>query len=753
MEDAGQGLDTAQFVSGGPGTSLESISGSLSEAGDVDLYQIYLSGNSSFSATTVDGADIDTQLFLFNAADGSGIYGNDDDDGSFQSTLPAQSPLTPTEAGLYYLAVSSFGDDPLTTSGETIFSFSDPLNPPAGFPLLEPIGPGGASPLDNWTSFSSETGDYTISLTGVEFAMEPIAVTTILEQANTVGFLDPGNAGDINIVVDTLNLTNGATLQTNTAGIGDAGTIDITVDDTLSLAQGTIAANTSPTSTGTGGDIVINAGIVQLSDSNLTVNSQGQGVGGDITVVGDSLFLAQGSAIDAATASNDGGNVELSFTDVVLLSDQSEITATAGINQGSGNGGDIDIQAEFLVGQPEGLNQIIANAFAGNGGNIDIAVTSIFGEQFLNLSASSQLGLPGTIDIDSPDIDPSSSLVELPTNLVDASTLIADFCAVDGHQRQSQFVVTGPGGLPIRPTSHPTGLILLPDLGPLATHTPVTNTAMSQEAQGWSLAANGDIVLLANPVNPLETLLWEANQAYQQADYSQAATLWAEATTTLAQANNPLAYASTLSNLALAYHHLGAWDQAQAAIANTQHVLTPEIATAHPWLLAQTLNTQASLQLARGDAQSALNNWQQAADAYGQAEDTGGQLRVLLNQTQVWHSLGFHHRAAEQLDAIATALTEQPPSLVQAMTLLNLGTVLRMQGEAERSQQTLEAALAVTGALQQPNLTSSILLNLGHTAQVQTNPDQALAYYQQALATAPTSLEQFQAQVSQLDLL
>ena len=121
MDDAGQGLDTAQFVSGGPGTALESISGLLSEAGDVDLYQIYLSGNSSFSATTVDGADIDTQLFLFNAADGSGIYGNDDDDGSFQSTLPAQSPLTPTEAGLYYLAVSSFGDDPLTTSGETIF--------------------------------------------------------------------------------------------------------------------------------------------------------------------------------------------------------------------------------------------------------------------------------------------------------------------------------------------------------------------------------------------------------------------------------------------------------------------------------------------------------------------------------------------------------------------------------------------------------------------------------------------------------
>ncbi len=560
-----------------------------------------------------------------------------------------------------------------------------------------------------------------------------------------------GRAGNINLDAPDIEVTQGAEISTATTANGRAGVIQLDAEIlTVNTISEILAASSG---SGDGGDIEINADVVQLSESSLTVNSQGQGVGGSILVTGDLLFLEQGSAIDAATASSDGGNVALNFTDVVLLSDQSEITATAGLDQGDGNGGNIDIQSEFLVGQPEGQNQIIANAFEGNGGNINITATSILGEPFLNISASSQLGLPGTVTLDSPDIDPSSSLAELPTSRVNASTLIADFCAVDGHQRQSQFVVTGPGGLPIRPTSDPTGLFLLPDLGPLGAPPPAASTAMPQEAQGWSVAANGDIVLAAAPVNPLETMLWEANQAYQQADYAQAATLWTEAAAALDPSENTLAYASTLSNLALAYHHLGEWDQAQAAIATTRQVLTPEIATDQPWLLAQALNTQASLQLARGNAQAALSDWQQAAEAYGQAGDDGGQLRVVLNQTQAWQALGFHQRATEQLEAIATALAEQPPSSVQAMTLLNLGTMLRMQGEAERSQQTLEAALAVTEPLPQPHLTSAILLNLGHTAQVQANSDQALAYYQQALATAPTPLGQFQAQVSQLNLL
>ncbi|MEO1128028.1 MAG: hypothetical protein AAFX95_28675, partial [Cyanobacteria bacterium J06639_16] len=88
MADVGQTLNTATIASDQPGTPLTGISGSLSAGSDVDLYQIYLTGDSTFSASTVDETSLDTQLFLFSAPDGLGVYGNDDDAncaGCFQS--------------------------------------------------------------------------------------------------------------------------------------------------------------------------------------------------------------------------------------------------------------------------------------------------------------------------------------------------------------------------------------------------------------------------------------------------------------------------------------------------------------------------------------------------------------------------------------------------------------------------------------------------------------------------------------------
>ncbi|MDJ0702768.1 MAG: CHAT domain-containing protein, partial [Leptolyngbyaceae cyanobacterium MO_188.B28] len=750
IDDAGQLLATSLVVSNQQGSPLESISGSLSEAGDVDLYQIYLSGDGAFSASTVNGAEFDTQLFLFSAPDGLGIYGNDDSV-DLQSTLPAQNPLTPTDSGIYYLAVSGFEDDPLTELGEEIFDFRA---------IKAPTGPGGASSLAAWTGLSLESGGYTVSLTGVEVGpAELTAGFTRIEgepvetEVNTVtGFLNPGDAGDINIFAEDVNLTNGATVQTNTSGIGNAGNIEFNVNNTLRLDQGTIAASTDDTATGRGGDIDINAGVTRLRNSSITVNSQGQGIGGDISIDSDVLTLEQGSEISAATASTDGGNIDLAIEDLLLLSDRSQINATAGTAAGGGDGGNIDIRTKFLVATPEGPNQIIAEAFDGDGGNINITATSLLGEAFLNISASSERGIDGPVQIDSPDIDPARGLTELPVNLTDTSNQIVNACAV-GRQGQSQFVVTGRGGLPITPASQLTGTYLLPDLGALTSgQTDSINPPYIQEAQGWTVAANGDIVLTAKNFagsHLLNPLLQEAAQAYHQADYAQAAALWTQAATALSQGNDPLTYASTLSNLALAYGQLGDWRQADVAILASQHLLTPE--NAPPQLLAQILNTRASLNFSRGQTQAAINDWRQAAESYRRAGDPLGQLQAQLNQAQTLQSLGFYHQAQVQLEDIAAALADQPPSPLKAMALMTLGNGLRNNGEAARAQQTLEAALALTQGLNQPALTSQILLNLGHAAQA--NPDQALAYYQNALAMAPAPLTQFQARISQLRLL
>jgi hypothetical protein len=127
--DAGQTLEGAQVIPSGSGT-LDSITGAISGNNDVDLFQISLAGG-TFSASTVGGASFDTQLFLFNSS-GALLLQNDDFNG-LQSTISSSS----LAAGNYFLAISSFNNDPVGT--------------PPTFPR------GGGS-----------SGSYTIDLTGVQ---------------------------------------------------------------------------------------------------------------------------------------------------------------------------------------------------------------------------------------------------------------------------------------------------------------------------------------------------------------------------------------------------------------------------------------------------------------------------------------------------------------------------------------------------------------------------------------------------------
>ncbi|MEP0852475.1 DVUA0089 family protein [Funiculus sociatus GB1-A4] len=98
------------------------------------MFQITLSGEEDFFATTVGGANFDTQLFLFDE-DGILVAQNDDSSGTFQSTLPAST----LESGTYFLAISSFNNDPVGTP---------------------PVFPGNGG----------DTGNYTIDLAGVQAA-------------------------------------------------------------------------------------------------------------------------------------------------------------------------------------------------------------------------------------------------------------------------------------------------------------------------------------------------------------------------------------------------------------------------------------------------------------------------------------------------------------------------------------------------------------------------------------------------------
>lgn len=152
--DAGDTPETAQSTGSG---TLTAIQGDL-ETDGVDMYAIYITDSSSFSASTVGGATWDTQLFLFDS-NGKGVVSEDDTDGT-QSTINNTNGCI-QGPGLYYLAITRFNKDPLGCEGVGLWSSNDNNCP---------NGPESTSRVASWTSSSSTAGAYTITLMGVEGA-------------------------------------------------------------------------------------------------------------------------------------------------------------------------------------------------------------------------------------------------------------------------------------------------------------------------------------------------------------------------------------------------------------------------------------------------------------------------------------------------------------------------------------------------------------------------------------------------------
>ena len=156
--DAGDLPATAQDLSS---EVVERIDGVAAGGFDVDMYRICLTGGRTFSASTVGGTEVDTQLFLFDS-NGRGVYANDDSDGTLQSRLPSGDPLTPQDGGEYLLAVSVFGVEPSNPMG---FIF-----PPNDAGVVGPTESGGADPVTRWSRTGRErpSGAYTLFLTGAD---------------------------------------------------------------------------------------------------------------------------------------------------------------------------------------------------------------------------------------------------------------------------------------------------------------------------------------------------------------------------------------------------------------------------------------------------------------------------------------------------------------------------------------------------------------------------------------------------------
>jgi len=159
VADAGELPGTADVTTGVG--AIAQIQGTLDSATDVDMFLVNVYDPASFSASTVNGASFDTQMWMFKL-DGTGISFKDDDPGTLRSTLTGQFLDGP---GPVLIAVSRWDNDAVDLNGDQLW-----LDQPYAVER-QPDGPGAANAIDSWNgSGFGSAGAYTICLGGAEFA-------------------------------------------------------------------------------------------------------------------------------------------------------------------------------------------------------------------------------------------------------------------------------------------------------------------------------------------------------------------------------------------------------------------------------------------------------------------------------------------------------------------------------------------------------------------------------------------------------
>ncbi|HAC65071.1 MAG TPA: filamentous hemagglutinin, partial [Cyanothece sp. UBA12306] len=216
----------------------------------------------------------------------------------------------------------------------------------------------------------------------------------------TAGSVGTGNAGNLNINANSIFLDNQGQITASSEGTGDAGNVNINTDqlivnnkseiavrnigfggggnlninaNAISLNQDSQLTAASQTledasikelginprqfanlpNIGNAGNLTLNTSSLNLNnDSQITVSSFGTGNAGNIDITAQNITLDNSSELTAETASGEGGNISLYVSDFLTLRRASTISTTAGTEGGGGNGGNIDINAQFIIAVP-----------------------------------------------------------------------------------------------------------------------------------------------------------------------------------------------------------------------------------------------------------------------------------------------------------------------------------------------------------------------------------------------------------------
>ena len=323
----------------------------------------------------------------------------------------------------------------------------------------------------------------------------------------SVGTLTQGKGGNITInASESINISgmsgsSSSSIVANTLGQGDGGDIKITTDN-LSISNGGLISASSERPESFPERVLLDAG-------NFTLPLFATGNAGNVEIKASSINL-DGGSISAATSAGEGGNISLQ-SNSLLMRRNSEISTTAG---GTGNGGNILITgsspADFVV-LLEG-SKISANAFEGRGGNIQIDTKGLFVCGDCEITASSELGVEGLVTINRLQPNTELQVINVPQRVAESEEVVALACSTTEEEDQSEFIITGRGGLPPRPTESLSSENLVGFDSSSGSNIPSVSQNLSEEsvtaklpapARGWYLNSQGVLILAAQTPSAL----------------------------------------------------------------------------------------------------------------------------------------------------------------------------------------------------------------------------------------------------------
>jgi filamentous hemagglutinin family protein len=303
-----------------------------------------------------------------------------------------------------------------------------------------------------------------------------------------------GKAGALTITAEDISLSGGSQISSaSLVGAGNAGTVEVTANNRLSLtgqgvddfgnpASSGIFSTTradffDPSFTGDAGTITVMAKTLEVNHgAKIDSSSTGFALGnaGNITITGATVSLNGGTISTSSNFSGNAGSIDINAGNQFTMTNSSvtteatqsgggaikittnpsgtvqliDSTISASVLDGTGGGGSVNIDPQYVILVN---SHILANAVQGAGGNIFITTNLLLLDANSVISASSQFGQNGTITIQSLNAPISGQIHPLGKTPLLATSLLNQQCASVAGGQFSSFTVAGRDSLPTEP--------------------------------------------------------------------------------------------------------------------------------------------------------------------------------------------------------------------------------------------------------------------------------------------------------------